>query len=212
MSDSKFHFNSLWRCFSQTGNETLSLSVYAGNASLVIFKKGTDSKKPAVRMNLPLSGLLKMGDILKSLLDAQPGTRSPYVQMNFDKDTRAYEQATSFVFYKDDKRCYGVEVSNKYIPTPLKFAFKCPSTFSTGSEPLSDETKSVLALRELIKYLVELVPEAMLLSRLNQDTNNFSRGGNNNGNNNYRRNNGGQSSQNRNPDSSYSNDDDAVFG
>jgi hypothetical protein len=218
--DNKYNLNSLWRAFSQTANETLSFSVYNGTASIVMFKKGSESRRPVVKMNLSVPALLMMGDILKSLLDAQPGTRLPFVQMSFNKEGRTYEQATSFVFYKDDKRTYGIEISNKFIPTPVKVPLRCSATFSRGAEPLTDEQKSQYAVRELIKLCNEQLPEAMLLSRFNMEQPT----GNSNGNGGYRNRNGGGNNggQNRGgyqpkPEGSkdpYANpdNDDSVFG
>lgn len=169
MQDNKYNMNGLWRVFSQTGNETLSLSVYNGSASLVVFKKGSESKRPSVKMNLSLPALALLAKILRQLKDAQPGTRSPFVQRQFDKESREYTQATSFVFFKDEKRCYGVEISNKFISTPIKIYFKAGATFSKGSEPLSDEQRSILGMDELIYWVEVGLPEAALLSRLNME-------------------------------------------
>lgn len=190
MQENKYNFNNLWRTFSQTGNETLSISVYNGTASLVVFKKGSESKRPAVKMNLGYSSIRLIWNILRSLKDAQPGTRSPFVQRMFNKESREYDQATSFVFFKDEKRCYGVEVSNKFIPTPIKFTFKCGATFSKGSEPLNDEQRSLLALEELIYWMSDQgLPHAIMLSKFNLE---LSHGNGNNGGNRqqYQRNDG----------------------
>lgn len=164
-----YNFNALWKAYSQTGNETLQLSVYQGTASLVMFRKGSESRRPVVKMSLGLSSIIKLADILKILLDAQPDTRAPFVQMNFNKETRTHEPATNFVFFKDDKRCYGVEISNKLNPVPVKIMFKCPNTFSTGSEAMTDEQKSVLGVRELITWLENMVT-ALFLSRWNVES------------------------------------------
>ena len=169
MADMTYNFNGLWKAFSSTGNETLSLSVYQGAASLVMFRRGTDSKRPVAKMSLGGAAVIKLKDILKSLMDAQPDTRAPFVQLIFNKESRNYEQATNFVFFKDDKRCFGVEVSNKLNPTPVKIMFKCANTFSTGAESMTDEQKSILALRELIQILEVEIPQAMLLSRFNME-------------------------------------------
>ena len=190
--DNKYNLNGLWRLYSQTGNETLSLSVYNSTASIVVFKKGTESRKPSVKLNLSLPALHLIGNLLKLLKDAQPNTRQPFVSQKFDKDSREYRADTSFIFFKDDKRCYGIEISNKFIPTPIKFIFRAPATFSKGSEPLSDEQKSLLGLEEFLYWVDVGLPQAMLLSRFNMDLvasgggniNNNNRGHSNTGNSN----------------------------
>lgn len=167
--DNSYNLNRLWSSFSVNGNETLSLSVFQSNASVVMFKKGSDSRRPVVKMNLSLAACIKIADILRSLLDSQPETRMPFVQMRFNRDTRSYEQETSFVFFKDEKKCYGIEISSKLLPAPAKIMFKCSSTFSTGSETMTDEQKSVLGVREFIMILTNQIPTAMLLSRWNME-------------------------------------------
>lgn len=186
--DNKYNLNSLWRLYSQTGNETLSLSVYNSTASIVVFKKDTESRKPSVKLNLSLPAMHLIANLLKMLKDAQPNTRQPFVSQKFDKDSREYRADTSFIFFKDDKRCYGVEISNKFIPTPIKFIFRAPATFSKGSEPLSNEQKSLLGLAEFLYWVEVGLPQAMLLSRFNMDlmnnSNNNNRGQHSNGNSN----------------------------
>lgn len=186
--DNKYNLNGLWRLYSQTGNETLSLSVYNSTASIVVFKKGTESRKPSVKLNLSLPAMHLIASLLKMLKNAQPNTRQPFVSQKFDKDSREYRADTSFIFFKDDKRCYGIEISNKFIPTPIKFIFRAPATFSKGSEPLSDEQKSLLGLEEFLYWVEVGLPQAMLLSRFNMDlmnnNNNNNRGQHSNGNSN----------------------------
>ena len=186
--DNKYNLNGLWRLYSQTGNETLSLSVYNSTASIVVFKKGTESRKPSVKLNLSLPAMHLIASLLKMLKDAQPNTRQPFVSQKFDKDSREYRADTSFIFFKDDKRCYGIEISNKFIPTPIKFIFRAPATFSKGSEPLSDEQKSLLGLEEFLYWVEVGLPQAMLLSRFTMDlmnnNNNNNRGQHSNGNSN----------------------------
>lgn len=186
--DNKYNLNGLWRLYSQTGNETLSLSVYNSTASIVVFKKGTESRKPSVKLNLSLPAMHLIASLLKMLKDAQPNTRQPFVSQKFDKDSREYRADTSFIFFKDDKRCYGIEISNKFIPTPIKFIFRAPATFSKGSEPLSDEQKSLLGLEEFLYWVEVGLPQAMLLSRFNMDlmnnNSNNNRGQHSNGNSN----------------------------
>ena len=186
--DNKYNLNGLWRLYSQTGNETLSLSVYNTTASIVVFNKGTESRKPSVKLNLSLPALHLISNLLKLLKDAQPNTRQPFVSQKFDKDSREYRADTSFIFFKDDKRCYGIEISNKFIPTPIKFIFRAPATFSKGSEPLSDEQKSLLGLEEFLYWVEVGLPQAMLLSRFNMDlmnnNSNNNRGQHSNGNSN----------------------------
>ena len=174
MDELTFNFNSLWKTFSSTGSENLIVSVYQGNGSIVVFKrnKGEEKTGPVVKFTLSRPACIKIIEICKSLLNGQPETRLPFIQLDFSKEQRAYETKTTFVFYKDEKRCYGVEITNKYLPTPLKFPFKCSSTFSTSNEPMTDEQKSELALKEFMELLSTILPMATTLSRFNMKPNN----------------------------------------
>lgn len=169
MDDNKYNFNSMWKTFSATGGENLMLSVYEGNASLVVFKrsKGEEKNSPIVKMSLAMTACIKISEICKTLINSQPDTRIPFIQLEFSKEQRTYDTKTTFVFYKDEKRQYGVEITNKFLPTPLKFPFKCPGTFSNSNEPMTDELKSELAMKEFIKMFDFMIPTAMLLSHLN---------------------------------------------
>ena len=206
-----FNLNSLWRQFSMTGNETLSLSAYNGGIALVMFRKGGENKKPAVKFTLSRAVQLAIADRLEKLLSDGP-TRVPVVQQSFNKDSRTYEIATQFVFVKDDHKCYSVEVSNKYIPNPVKFSLRCASTFSFGSEPLSDEMKSYYALQEFIDILRNALT-ASYLSRYGVENINHRGGNNNNGsrNNNFQRRNDNVNNS-RDPFSGMSAEEDNVFG
>lgn len=222
MASNSFNMNNLWRQFSLTGNETLSISAYNGSASLTMFRKGTDNRKPAIKFTLSRAMQLAMADRLEALLDAPPGTRSPIVQQRFSKENRTYEIDTQFVFVKDDKKCYSIEVSNKYVPTPVKFGIRCPSTFSFGSDALTDEQKSYYGMQELIDILRHQLPQACLLTR-DSDPNTHARkggSGNGNGGGNYQRRNNQQNSNYSNSNSQGSRDpfenmsveEDSVFG
>ena len=187
-----FNLNAIWRQFSMTGNETLTLSAYNGSAALVMFKKGSESRKPTVKFNISSAMAIAIKERLERLLDDPPGTRVPLVQQTFNKDARTYEVNTQFVFVKDEHSCYSIEVMNRYIATPVKFNLRCPNTFSFGQELLSDETKSAYALKDLIKLFDETIHLAMMLSRYGME--NTRRGGKSDGNNSgYQRNNGGGS-------------------
>lgn len=204
MAEMTFNLNGIWKCFSQTGNETLSLSVYNGNASIVMFRRGTESNRPVVKMSLSPAACIKLIQILKKLMESQPDTRSPFTQMTFNKESRQYEQATNFVFYKDDKRCYGIEVSNKLNPTPTRFVLKCASTFSTGAESMTDEQKSHLAMLELIQVF-EKMPDYVIASRFNMEPPQRGGRGKKGGGGGYRQ-------QSRDPYGSSGSESDNVFG
>jgi hypothetical protein len=208
----KFDGNGLWRAYSATGNETISLSVYNGSASITVFKKGTDNRRPAVKMNLSKGAIIRIQEILLALEKAQPDTRTPFVKMLFDKEARTYQSDVSFGFGKDTRNCYYIDVQSKFITTPIKFAVRCANSWSMGNSALSDEDKSKYGLKELIETFREL-PTCINLSRIDMERlprNNNNHGG---GNNSYRGNNNGGSAHDAFQDTApSSSDDDAVFG
>lgn len=197
---SEFNTNAIWKITSTTGNETMSLSAFNGASSLVVFRKGTESRKPFVKISLPTAGAITIMEILKELLGAQPGVRLPYVQNQYNSETRSFEQGCSLVFCKDERRCYSIELTNRQITTPIKFIFKIPKTFSTGSD-MTDEQRSQCGVKEFITYLDKMLPVALMLSRQNMENMSRSRNNNNNRQNNYRP-----------SESAIPMDDESVFG
>ena len=55
-----FNLNQLWRQFSLTGNETLQVAAFNGTISLVMFRKGAENRKPAVKFTLSRSAQLDL--------------------------------------------------------------------------------------------------------------------------------------------------------
>lgn len=191
-----FNLNQLWRQYSLTGNETLQVAAFNGTISLVMFRKGSENRKPAVKFTLSRCAQLDLVELLKKLQTDPPSSRIPLVQQRFNKDSRTYEIDTQFVFVKDEHRCYSIEVSNKYMPTPVKFPIKASATYSLGSEPLSDERRSATAMKELIELFESVTREAALLSRFGMEN---TRGGSSN-------NGGYKSRDNNNPNRGASRD------
>ena len=207
--DNTYNFNGIYRAFSKSGEETLSVSIFRGTASFVVFKKGGD-KRPVVKVPLPLAACLKIGDDIEKLLAAQPETRIPFVQLSFNKEARTFETEATLVFFKDDRRCYGVEITSKQLTTPVRFYFKCPSTMSSGNEAMTDEQKSQLGLRELKMVILSQIPAALMLSRFNMETM-----PNRNGGGNTNRGGGGYQQRpagSRDPYSSGGSEEDSIFG
>lgn len=167
MLENTFNCNSLYKCFSMTSNETFQVSVYNAAASMSIFRKNSENRQPIIKVALSPEACLKIVDVLKSLIEAQPETRMPFIQMVFNKEARNYEQFSTFVFFKDEKKCYGIEVTSRQYTAPIKFVLKAPNTFTIGSEPMSEDKKSLLALRSLIKVFEYDVPLARNLTRFN---------------------------------------------
>lgn len=175
----KFNGNGLWSVYSQAGSETLSVSVYNGIASIALFRRGADQRRPVSKVTLHGSTLISLVDLLKELKGAQPNTRLAFTQLNYNKENRSYEQATNYVFCKDERGNYSIEVTSPKNSTPVKFPIRGASTYTTTGDQMTDEKKGELGIRELIKIFEFDVPCATLLSRFGMD-NLSRRGGNGN--------------------------------
>lgn len=200
--ENTYNLNGLWQASSTGSQETLSISYYQGNASLVIFAKGggAGSKKPLVKIGLPGPAIIKLRSMLKQMLDAQPGTRKTFEQKIYDRDSKQFRLGTGLIFSKDEKRVFTLEVTNKSLQSAITFKLLAGNSFATDGNDLSDEERSKLKLLELIEILAGDYT-ARLLSRFNMQP--YQRSGNSN----YqkRSNNGG--SVPKEPSSSSSYDD-----
>lgn len=200
--ENTYNLNGLWQASSTGSQETLSISYYQGNASLVIFAKGggAGSKKPLVKIGLPAPAIIKLRSMLKQMLDAQPGTRKTFEQKIYDRDSKQFRLGTGLIFSKDEKRVFTLEVTNKSLQSAITFKLLAGNSFATDGNDLSDEERSKLKLLELIEILAGDYT-ARLLSRFNMQP--YQRSGNSN----YqkRSNNGG--SVPKEPSSSSSYDD-----
>ena len=167
MQENTYNCNSMYRCFSRTSNETFQVSVYNSTVSMSIFRKNSENRQPIIKIPMSPEACIQLVNVLKSLQDAAPETRIPYIHQVFNKETRNYESYTTFVFYKDEKRCYGIEATSRQYSTPIVFPLKAPSTFTTGNEPMSEEKRSLLALKHLIQIFEFDIPLTRNLTRFN---------------------------------------------
>ena len=206
--ENTYNLNGLWQASSTGSQETLSISYYQGNASLVIFAKGggAGSKKPLVKIGLPAPAIIKLRSMLKQMLDAQPGTRKTFEQKIYDRDSKQFRLGTGLIFSKDEKRVFTLEVTNKSLQSAITFKLLAGNSFATDGNDLSDEERSKLKLLELIEILAGDYT-ARLLSRFNMQP--YQRSGNSS----YqkRSNNGGSVPKEPNSSSSYDDDEFNAF-
>ena len=206
--ENTYNLNGLWQASSTGSQETLSISYYQGNASLVIFAKGggAGSKKPLVKIGLPGPAIIKLRSMLKQMLDAQPGTRKTFEQKIYDRDSKQFRLGNGLIFSTDEKRVFTLEVTNKSLQSAITFKLLAGNSFATDGNDLSDEERSKLKLLELIEILAGDYT-ARLLSRFNMQP--YQRSGNNN----YqkRSNNGGSVPKEPSSSSSYDDDEFNAF-
>lgn len=205
--ENTYNLNGLWQTSSAGSQETLSISYYQGNASLVIFARGggTGTRKPLVKIGLPIPAVLKLRSILKQLLDAQPGTRKTFEQQIYDKDSKQFRLGTGLVFSKDEKRIFTLEVTNKSLQSAITFKLLSSNSFATDGNTLTDEERSKLKVLELLEVLAgDYV--ARLLSRYGMQS--FQRSGSNN---NYQKRDKGSVPKEPTSSSSYDDDEFNAF-
>lgn len=209
--ENTYSLNAIVQAYSTTGNETLSLSYYGGNTSLVVFAKD-GSKKPLIKISLPQAAVIKLRAIIKQIIDAQPGTRMTFEQQIYDKDSKQFKLGSGIIFVKNDKRCIEIELTNRSLQSPLVFKLACPNSFAAEGNPLTDEERSKLQAQVWLETLNNDFMNRMN-SRFNmpkpQGNSNY-RSNNNGGSNggNYRRD---YQANNSNPDTKSFEDDLSSF-
>lgn len=161
-----FNLRNRWSLRNKTAS--LTITAYQGVASLCMFRTGGDSGKgPAAKLILGGAVRLRLIDTLSRLLKADPGTRLPFTQLDFDKNAgagnSAWSNGTSWTFYKDENRVCHVEVQNRIVTEPEVFTFKSTASISDGPTPSTEEVRSTWAVKELIAFLqYELVTMTLL--------------------------------------------------
>lgn len=213
--ENTYNLNAIYRLSSKGNEDALMVSIFRGMASFVMFKKG--DKRPAVKVPISLAACIRIADYLDKLKDAQPETRLPFVHQSYNRDSRTFEQEAALIFFKDERKCCGIELSSKTLTEPVRVYFKCPSTFSAGNEQMSDEQKSLLGMREFKMILLQQIPMASLLSRFNMPSapsgGGFQRNGGGQGGGNFQRSNGGGSRDPYNGGgSSGGSEEESIFG
>lgn len=168
-----FDGSRLWVANAQ--NSALVMSAFAGTTSLALFERdnnkgnGGSNNRPLAKINLSPAVCISLADLLRKLLKSDVNTRLPFTTFNYVPEDRKYVTDTTYVFTKSDREVYGVEITNKQITTPVKIALRTNSSFTSGSDPMTEAQRSALGVRELIYCLEKLAPEAALLSRIGRE-------------------------------------------
>jgi hypothetical protein len=166
-SQLSYVLNHIAKIFSRSGDETLSISTFAKQASLVCFRRGTQDNRPAIKTPLGDATRVKLIEILEKLLNSPPNTTESFIQLKFNRDLKTYENDTVYSWYRDDKSCFGVKISNRLINPEIDFIFRAPASFSVGGDTLTEQERSRLALIAFINTLKYEVPLALMLSTFN---------------------------------------------
>lgn len=174
MDNYKFDFNRIWVTRNEAG-DSLSLSAFNGRISLVLFKKG--SGKPDVKVAAPIPFLLRWKSILKELITANPGTKVPFVVMKYDPNTKQSTKDVNIIFAKDEKNCYYIEMQTARV-APVRFNLRGSGMYSDGSNPMTDEGRSLIGLQELTYVLQNEIPLARMLSTYTSGAPSNFKGGN----------------------------------
>lgn len=161
--ENNYDLQRLWQLSNEHG-DNVSIGSYAGNASLVVFKKG--GNKPEIKLSLPVCYANEIKRLAKQLVGSNPGTKLPFIQMTYDSATKAYNKATMIIFEKNDKKQCSIELSAPGVAA-VKFEFRCRGVFTNGADPMSQEARSRAGVEEFIYVLDKQLPVAGLLTRFN---------------------------------------------
>jgi hypothetical protein len=144
---------------------TLSIGVFQGNASLVVFS----NKQSVARFPLARAALTKIKMVLIELIPAPPGSKKSYPFTKYDMDTKKSIDLGSLTVGKDDKGLiyFGIQVPHH---PAMKFILKSPLAFDS-SEPMSDMEKSILETHATIDKLTHDFPMALQLTSFKRDPN-----------------------------------------
>jgi hypothetical protein len=150
---------------------TLSIGVFKGNASLVVFS----NKSLAAKFSLSRDLISAIRKKLISTVTAAPGTKVVLNFSKFDPDQKKWISTGALVIGKDDKSMvyFGVTAPN----TPaMKFPMKTAPSFDF-SEPLSDPDKSILKAETVIEQFTTDIPMALMLTSEKRAPGGFGGGG-----------------------------------
>ena len=142
---------------------SLSIGVYQGNASLVVFA----NKANVARFSLNRQRLVQIKEELISLITAAPGTKTHVPFTKWDIDSKKSIPIGNLFIGKDDKSVIYFGVQTPGHP-PIKFSIKVGLGID-GAEPYTDAQKSVLAVKTIIDQFTTDIPYAMTLTSVKKN-------------------------------------------
>ena len=146
------------------GPEQAKLNIWNGRVDLAVF--GGNGGAPIFKKALSYDGIVILRKRLKDIQSAQPGTRQPIVFQSWDTEAKKFNTDGTLIIGKDDKQVVFLEFqfSNNGNPKCIVFDAKCPTSVSTGIEPMSDSAKSAVRVEAMLMWLDSYIHNAMLLT------------------------------------------------
>ena len=167
----------------QRGPESIQFSVFRGSMQLTIFSN--KSRAFGQSINPHIKARLK--GILKSMPQAQPGSKRSVVVQSWDKESKTRGIACSIIIGKNDKQGIYMEVQWKDQKSgqtgAATFDIQSSSFVSSGADPDNDQTLSALGVEILLDWIDNIAPIGMVMSgkKFERSSGGGSRGYNNSG-------------------------------
>ena len=145
------------------GAEEFIISVWNGKLQIAVGNGSPGA--PIWKQSFAGEGLSILVRTLKSVSQAQPGTKKSLIFQKYDPDQKKNVVDSTIVIGKDDKQLFFIEAQFRAngAPKSIRFTLKAGNTISTG-EDFNDQARSSARLAYIIDYLEKTVPTAMLLS------------------------------------------------
>ncbi|MDY2700761.1 MAG: hypothetical protein SOV61_14630 [Lachnospiraceae bacterium] len=173
----RFDLGRLWTARDENGS-SITLGAFAGRTSITVFRKGMN--EPDIKVNIPTSFQLRWRAILKEIIQANPGTKIPFIQHVYDMTTKSMVKNLTMTFIKNEKNVIQVEVSTPKS-SQYRFTIRSNGMYSDGN-PIAEDQRSVQGAQELMAILDKKVPYAECLTTFNMPPfNRNDRGGNGGG-------------------------------
>lgn len=162
MAEMQYNFGALWQARDENGAR-VTVSVWGGRTSIAVFKQG--ASKPDIKEQLSTGMQIAIRDILKQVLNAEPGAKFPLIKQNYDRNAKQFVRGLVLNFIKTEKKTAVLEISTPQSEA-FKFTIRSSASYTTG-DPVSEEVSSMRGVQELITNIDRKLPLQECLSMFN---------------------------------------------
>lgn len=164
MDNMTFDLNRLFSASNKNG-DSLSMGAYAGNASFVVFLKG--SHRPDIRFPLTLGTARELAKRITKVVETRDkSSRLALCVLKWNRETKKAEISATVAVSKEDDGIIYLELNAD--GSSAKFPLRDSAMLSDGSNPVSAQQRSELGAGNLVTVLTEQLPQAIMLSSFNK--------------------------------------------
>ena len=148
------------------GNRDVSLSVgvFMGNASFVVFTKGGP---PSFKVTLNTIAITLLKKLLRKMVSgAKPGYRQALNLRDFDQENRKFNVTGGLAFGIDDNNTLYIEAAGKGLTERHKFPVKIPGSWDVSNTDLTEREIIEVCAESIIDALTYDVSAAKALTRV----------------------------------------------